>query len=510
MDNSNYTFNNIINEKNNIPNINNYLIQNNYLNSCLNYINNNAKIYNLNNCNSFSNNNGIIFNNINQFINNNCYNDYKNFNIFKINTTILNNVNNHNIINQLKNNYYYNQNYINQINYQKEINNNIRGNINNNNYNNNINNNNIQNQKNYNLIKDKKENSKNNTVIKKKQFNLDEFIQYINTLPMPLVNYLCSPKGIIEIQKYLPKSNDDYKLFIVLHLNKDGIIQLMKNTYGNYFFQQIIKDSEKKIISLILTYISDEFINISKDSSGTFSLQALLDQITTKEEQQNILKYIKNNEMDMAYDRNATHVLQKIILLFPDNNRLELNNIILDNIINLCLDSNGICLIKNFIKTNKLLDDKKRIKEEFVNNFVILAENPYGNYGIQYLLENWDKNMLNEIKDKIMENIYKLSIQQYSSNVIEKAIEIFDGEYRENLIQKLYFQDNFIILLNNKFGRFVLYKAANYMNKELKNDFENKIKENINNNIYRIQDKTKIQRFLLKINNKKNNNNINN
>ena len=48
------------------------------------------------------------------------------------------------------------------------------------------------------------------------------------------------------------------------------------------------------------------------------------------------------------------------------------------------------------------------------------------------------------------------------------------------------------------------------MNKELKNDFENKIKENINNNIYRIQDKTKIQRFLLKINNKKNNNNINN
>ena len=457
MDSSNYTFNNIINEKSNISNISNYLIQNNYFNSKSNNINNNANIYNLNNCNSFNNNKGIIFNNINQFINNNCYNDYNNFN-------------------------------------------------------NNINNNNTQNQKNYNLINDKKENSKNNTVnnnniIKKKQFNLNEFIQYINNLPMPLVDYLCSPKGILEIQKYLPKSDCDYKLFIVLHLNKDGIIQLMKNSYGNYFFQQIIKDSEKKIISLILTYISNEFINISKDSSGTFSLQALLEQITTKEEEQIILKYIKNNEMDMAYDRNATHVLQKIILLFPDNNRKELNKIILDNIINLCLDSNGICLIKNFIKVNKLLEDKKRINREFVKNFVILAENPFGNYGIQYLLENWDKNMLIEIKDKIMENIYKLSIQQYSSNVVEKAIEILDSEYREKLIPKLYFQDNFINLLNNKFGRFVLYKAANYMSNELKNDFEKKIKENINNNIFRIQDKNKIQRFLLKINNKKNNNN---
>ena len=90
---------------------------------------------------------------------------------------------------------------------------------------------------------------------------------------------------------------------------------------------------------------------------------------------------------------------------------------------------------------------------------------------------------------------------------MEKAIEIFDGEYRETLIKKLCFQDNFLILLNNKFGRFVLYKAANFMNIDLKNNFENKIKENINNNIYRIRDKNKIQKFLLKIN--KNNNNIN-
>ena len=196
-------------------------------------------------------------------------------------------------------------------------------------------------------------------------------------------------------------------------------------------------------------------------------------------------------------------MFKKLILLFPDNSRIELNKIILDNIINLCLDSNGICLIKNFIKTNTLLDDRKKINEEFVKNFVILAENPFGNYGIQYLLENWDINLLNDIKGKIMDNIYKLSLQQYSSNVVEKAIEIFDGEYREQLIQNLYFQWKFLILLNNKFGRFVLYKSANFMNSKIKHDFENKINENINNNIYRIQDKNIIQRFLIKINNKK-------
>ena len=40
--------------------------------------------------------------------------------------------------------------------------------------------------------------------------------------------------------------------------------------------------------------------------------------------------------------------------------------------------------------------------------------------------------MLNDIKDKIIENIYKLSIQQISSNVVEKAIEIFEGEIKKS------------------------------------------------------------------------------
>ena len=89
----------------------------------------------------------------------------------------------------------------------------------------------------------------------------------------------------------------------------------------------------------------------------------------------------------MAFNKNATHVLKKIVLLFPDIHRVFLNEIILDNFIALSLDSNGICLIKIFIKTNTLISDKKRINEKIVNNFVILSESPFGNYGVQFLME---------------------------------------------------------------------------------------------------------------------------
>ena len=151
-----------------------------------------------------------------------------------------------------------------------------------------------------------------------------------------------------------------------------------------------------------------------------------------------------------------------------------------------------------------MINNKKRIIEKFINNFVILAESPFGNYGVQYLMEIWDENDLKEVKDKILENIHELSLQQFSSNVIEKAIEIFNGENREKMLKKLCFEDNFIVnLLNNKFGKFVLNKAIKFMQNDMINEFEFNLNNDINNNIYKNKDKNKIKKLLMKIKNNK-------
>ena len=505
---------------NNPPiNINNYnKIMNNHNDIFINYGKENNFSFSLNqndiqnrmNLTQYKNNNLNNYN-INIFpnfeINNKTNNNDKNY--MNINQNMSLDGNNINIYNN--DNKFFNSrsinNYFNNINNVKISQNKVNENKNQINLENILDKNNVNNINSKNII-----NSINSNT-------LDEFKKYINTLPMPLVNYLCTPKGTLEIQKKLEKSNNDYKILLINLLNKQGLSKIMKNTYGNYFFQQLIKKNEKSIISLIISYISEDFLDISKDFSGTFSLQALLDEIPSIEEEQNILKSIKNKELEMAFDKNATHVLQKIILLFPDNHRAYLNEIILNNFINLCLDPNGICLIKIFIKTNTLIYNKKRINENIINNFVILAESPFGNYGIQYLMEIWSNNELIGIKDKILENIYQLSLQQFSSNVVEKAIEIFEEDIKIKMIRKLCFENNFTIsLLKNKFGKFVLNKAIKYMKIDMRNEFEIYLINDINNNIYKNKDRNKIKKLLLKLKNTKfnkneisnNNNNINN
>ena len=497
---NNYNLINKIQKDHNIH-INNGNYNNIYLSLCQNLINNKNNY--LNNFNMISNLNQINSNMINT-INVNNINNINGISNIRNNNIILNpiNINISNIeyfngLNHIKNN-------INSLNIIKK--NLLENNINNNNFINNVNNvnnsflnNSSNNNDNFFPIND---NDKNKILIV-------DFLKYIKSLTMPLVNFLCTTKGTLEIQKKLGRSNE-CKILLIKLLNKEGLTIIMKNTYGNYFFQQIIKGAEEIIISLILSFILDNFIDISKDPSGTFSVQALLNEISSIKDEQQILNCIKNHEIEMTFNKNATYVIQKIVLLFPDIHRIYLNEIILNNFNDLCLDCNGICLIKNFIKTNTILNNKKRINEEIVKHFVVLAESPFGNYGIQYLMENWNKNEFNDMKTKILENLHKLSVQQYSSNVVEKAIEIFDDETRELIIKKLCLDDNFIVLLKNKFGRFVLNKAINYMDINLKNQLELILINNIKNNIYSNKDKIKVKKFLMKIKNNKyqKNNNI--
>ena len=452
----------------------NYIVQQNYyrifpfLN---NYVNNKLSLQNQNVNNEYESN--IKKNNFNVGINNYMKtgkNNYPEGNIIK---NYFSNINNINII---ENNFINNSNYINNFfNYSNSF------------------------------PKQKKFQQAYN--LQKNNINLDDFIKYINSLPMPLVNFLCTQRGILEIKKKLDKTSNEYKVLLVNILGKQGLLKIMNNVYGNYFFQQLIKNKDKSFIELIITYIAEDLIEISKDFQGTFCIQALLDEISSFEEEQKILNSIKDYEMEMAFNKNATHVLQKIVLLFPDKHRLHLNEIILNNFIALSLDSNGICLIKIFMKTNTLISNKKRINDKVTNNFIILAENPYGNYGVQYLMELWKEDELKDIKDKVEKNIHELSLQQFSSNVVEKAIEIFTNENRESILKKLCFEKQFFInLINNKFGKFVINKAIKFMQVDMINEFEITLYKDINNNLYKGKEKSKIKKLLTKIKTCKKNN----
>ena len=501
---------NIMKEKEDEKLNNNWKNINNNINSEKNFcIFNNNTFVNNRTINSGNNCNNIFVNIMNEDINkyqfcnynynfNNLSNDYKNIN-YNYNCFNISNINC-----QINNSNYLFPN--NKGNKYASIQ--CKDNTNNINILNNFGNMNDININCINIIKNKT-NQINSYNQQDKKITLEEFVKFINGISMPVIDFVCNSKGALELQKILEKAGFDVKLYFITILKREGLTVIMKNIHGNYFFQKLIKDSSEKIISSIVLYIIEDFIDISKDDSGTFSIQALLNEISSVNDINKILQKIKGHEIEMIYNKNATYVVQKIVLKFPDFLRKDLNEIILQNFSKLCLDVNGICLVKNFIRTNTIENDKQLMNIIVTNNFVLLAQSPFGNYAIQFLLEKLNSNELNELFGVLNENIYKLSVQQFSSNVVEKALEKMDEITREKILDKLFFQGKFIILLKNKFGKFVISKAVSYMPQELKTKFEFELVNNINKGLYNHKDKNRVKKFLAKMQNNSNNNFVN-
>ncbi len=99
----------------------------------------------------------------------------------------------------------------------------------------------------------------------------------------------------------------------------------------------------------------------------------------------------------------------------------------------MALNTNGICVLKQFISNNKNLSLRSQILNELVYNTLEIVQNPFGNYAIQYAIQEWGIKFCRDIIDVIINNIVSLSMQKYSSNAVEKVMESADEVYISNL-----------------------------------------------------------------------------
>ena len=486
--NKNQILNNNINYSENLNRfINIFTINENKLNNSLSNIPfDNNRISNVNNnINNIMNNNNLnknMFNNIN----NNMINNKNNI----INNNIIENDNFNCIYKNLNNNLNYDNNYINYSNNSNNLSKKFNF-IRNNNYQyesftNNINilnkndlnpeNNNIDNNKDINNNIEPNSFGINNIIIPNtilsRNSDYEEFLNYVNNLNMPLIKFLCTKKGIAEMENYLNNHKKNNIEILIYLLNKEGLSKLMKHKFGNYFIQEIIKDAKYPQIKLILELISQNFVEISETNSGTHVLQALLDKVNNFELRNIVIKSIENKELEMAFNNNATYVFQKIIEIIPDYERLNTTEIIINNVINLSLNADCVFIVEKFISNITIKENKEKIKDILCQNCIQLATSPFGNYLIQYLFQIWKDSDIEKINDIIIDNANFLVKQRYSSNVIEKAIDTFDNKIKPRLIRSLSLGGDILDIIINQYGHYVLNKAVKYMDEKLKNEIE--------------------------------------
>ena len=292
-------------------------------------------------------------------------------------------------------------------------------------------------------------------------------------------------KGSRIFQNYLKNTHYDI-LHLIFSEIKNKLTELLKDSYSNYFCKKLFRNLSQKDRIEYLTIIQPELNILSKDSIATYPIQNIIEELGSKNEKNIFYLGIKNYIDNFAYNIYGARILEKILAYFEDEFKKEIIEYICENFLELAYNNNGICLVKKILLMTHKKELHIKLKKLVFDNALNLIVHQYGNYAIQIIIENWDETDLKEILE-IYENKYIfLSNQKFSSNVMERILEKSEKNL-ENYINEISKGYNLNELLKNKYGNFVIKKAYDLANGNLKN----KLGESINENL-KLLDNTKI------------------
>ena len=292
-------------------------------------------------------------------------------------------------------------------------------------------------------------------------------------------------KGSRIFQNYLKNTHYDI-LHLIFSEIKNKLTELLKDSYSNYFCKKLFRNLSQKDRIDYLTIIQPELNILSKDSIATYPIQNIIEELGSKNEKNIFYLGIKNYIDNFAYNIYGARILEKILAYFEDEFKKEIIEYICENFLELAYNNNGICLVKKILLMTHKKELHIKLKKLVFDNALNLIVHQYGNYAIQIIIENWDETDLKEILE-IYENKYIfLSNQKFSSNVMERILEKSEKNL-ENYINEISKGYNLNELLKNKYGNFVIKKAYDLANGNLKK----KLGESINENL-KLLDNTKI------------------
>ena len=284
-------------------------------------------------------------------------------------------------------------------------------------------------------------------------------------------------RGSRIFQNYLKNTHFEilHSIFSEIKIN---LVELLKDSYSNYFCKKLFRSLSQKDRLEYLTIIQPDLNNLSKDTIATYPIQKIIEELGSKNEKNIFYEGIKNYIDNLAYNIYGARILEKILSYFEEEYQKGIIEYICDNFIKLAYNINGICLVKKILIMTYKKDLHNTLKKLVYDNALNLIVHQYGNYAVQIIIENWEEKDLEDILEIYKGKYVFLSNQKFSSNVMERIIQKSQKNL-ENYINEICTGYNLSEILKNKFGNFVINKALDLSLGNLRKKLGDEIMENL-------------------------------
>jgi len=278
----------------------------------------------------------------------------------------------------------------------------------------------------------------------------------------PLTKYQA---GCRFLQKKLEEQPDSVHVSIVFNEVYEHLVELMTDPYGQYLVPKLMYYCDKTQRQAIVTKIAPKIASFACHTYGIHGVQKILEYLTD-EQVDTFIDVIKSTVVPLGKDAKGNYLLQSFLKQFTAEKNQFIFDAVTDNVLDVCTHKVGCTLV------NKCIDHANPVQLAAIMDSVAkyclpLVQDQFGNYVVQHILDN-KPSFAPIISKSMLGNIPMLCVQKFSSNVIEKCLQVSVNKNPElyDAIMKEVTDANLLELLQDKYANFVIQTALDVANDE--------------------------------------------
>ncbi|XP_024027652.1 putative pumilio homolog 8, chloroplastic [Morus notabilis] len=246
---------------------------------------------------------------------------------------------------------------------------------------------------------------------------------------------------------------------IIFRNVSNHVVELSTDPYGNYLVQKlldVVSELQKWHIVRKMVWRPGQLVSISLNSYGTRVVQKLIETVKDTSLLSSVISALKPGFLELTMDLNGNHVLQRCLQCLSSEENTFIFDDAAENCVAMGTHKNGCCMLQKCIE-HSTGNFRNKLVKEVLKNASLLAEDPYGNFVVQFLMEHIPSataKLIPQFKD----NFARLSMHKASSHVVEKFLKYFQYSHKI-IVDELIKFGPFESLLQDPFANYVISTA---------------------------------------------------
>ncbi|KAL9275269.1 Pumilio homolog 4-like protein [Drosera capensis] len=263
------------------------------------------------------------------------------------------------------------------------------------------------------------------------------------------------------IQQKLETATDEERIMIFSEIIPHAY-SLMTDVFGNYVIQRLFElgtqSQRKDLVSQLIGHV----LPLSLQMYGCRVVQKALEVVDVEEKTRMVME-LDGSVLQCVRDQNGNHVIQKCIDCIPQDKIQFIISAFFGQVFSLSVHPYGCRVVQRVLENCHDLNTQTKIMDEIMQFVCTLAEDQYGNYVIQHVIQYGSPQERFTIITKLAGQIVKMSQQKYASNVIEKCLTFGSPEERQILVKEMLGSMNenepLQDMMKDPFGNYVVQKV---------------------------------------------------